>query len=377
VKNINAYHPLARLWWLRSTQPAAYEEVAWVCDPKDYLNAMLTGVCASDVVSLARLAAAAATHHGKSLLDAAGIDPRFIPPLAKPISIMGRVRNALPGALARLANVPVVTMAHDTFASAAGLGALRTGRAYNLSGTTEVLGLISEQACAAEGLLTVDWSEGLSQLGGPSLAGGDSLQWLLKIVDGEHRNTRLANAALERLWAMPVSPQPLLFLPYLRGERVPYWDASLRGAWIGLSRDHGPADLARSVFEGVAFLNRIVLERAEAAVGTRVEEIRFGGGGSVSPQWCQIKANVIGRPVVTTDSDEHGLIGAATMAWTALGTQPNLDAAQDALVHVARRYEPNQTQHAAYSTLFALFREAEDAVGPIGRRLAALKRPSG
>lgn len=373
---INVFHALARLWWLRTTHPATYERLAWVLDPKDYLNAMLTGECASDTVSMARLAAAAELHNGRSLLNAAGVDPHIIPRLSKPITIMGRVRAELPGALSRLVNVPVVTMAHDTFASVAGLGALRPGFAYNLSGTTEVLGLVSAQAASAEGLLSVDWSEGMSQLGGPSLAGGDTLHWLLEVVGGRLGGTQVVDDALKALWAMPKSPQPLLFLPYLSGERVPYWDPSLRGAWIGLARDHGPADLARAVFEGVAFLNRIVLERAETAIGAFAEEIRFGGGGSASPQWAQIKADIIGRRVVTTASDEHGLIGAAIIAWTALGAQYSLDAAQDALVRLDRRFEPDPARHAAYNVLFELFRNAEQAVGPISRQLAVLQHPA-
>ncbi len=373
---VNAFHALARLWWLRITHPETYERSAWVLEPKDYLNAMLTGICASDAVSMARLAAAAEPCNGSSLLDAAGIDPKIIPCLGKPISIMGRVRADLPGALARLANVPVVTMAHDTFASVAGLGALRPGFAYNLSGTTEVLGLVSAQGGLAEGLLSVDWSEGMTQLGGPSLAGGDTLRWLLEVVGARFDGALAVDTALQDLWAMPKSSQPLLFLPYLSGERVPYWDPSLRGAWIGLSREHGPADLARSVFEGVAFLNRIVLERAEAAMGARIAEIRFGGGGAASPHWCQIKADVIGRRVVTTDSDDHGLIGAALIAWTALGVQPSLDIAQEALVGVDRTFEPNPGRHAAYTVLFELYRTAEQAVAPISHHLSALQHPA-
>src|SRR3546814_16026153 len=90
--------------------------------------------------------------------------------------------------------------------------------------------------------------------------------------------------AMNALLSAPRDPQAALFLPYLQGERVPYWDPGLRGAFVGLNRRHGPGDLAWAVLEGVAFLNRLVLERAEAALGGPVTEIRLdrkrGGSGT-------------------------------------------------------------------------------------------------
>ena len=124
----------------------------------------------------------------------------------------------------------------------------------------------------ADGLLSVDFGSGLTQLGGPSQNGGDTLVWLSELLGLPERDI---GAALDHLLAAPRHPQDLLFLPYLQGERVPYWDPSLRGAFIGLHRRHGPGDLARAALEGIAFVNRIVLERAEAAIGRSVARHPF------------------------------------------------------------------------------------------------------
>jgi xylulokinase len=167
-------------------------------------------------------------------------------------------------------------------------------------------------------------------------------------------------------------PQPLIFLPYLQGERVPYWDPGLRGAFIGLSRGHTAPDLAVAVMQGVACLNRVVLERAEAAAGMRVAEIRFGGGGAANPEWCRIKADMLGRPVLVPEGGEHGLIGAAVVAATALGRFPDLAAAQSALVRPGRRYDPDPARRETCERLFALFRRAEEAIAPISRALAGV-----
>src|SRR5690606_19793553 len=189
--------------------------------------------------------------------------------------------------------------ANDTWAAVAGLGALRPGYAYNISGTTEVFGAVGAEPVQAQGLMTVDWGGGHYQIGGPGQNGADTIAWLLPLLGrlGEDGMAGVAQA-MDDLLAAPRDPQPALFLPYLQGERVPYWDPHLRGAFLGLNRRHGPGDLAWAVLEGVAFLNRVVLERAEAALGGKVQEIRFGGGAASNARWCQVKADICERAVV-------------------------------------------------------------------------------
>ncbi|CAH1648351.1 MULTISPECIES: FGGY-family carbohydrate kinase [unclassified Chelatococcus] len=372
---INAFHPLARLAWLREQEEATFRSLARVLEPKDYLNFRLTGVEAGDPVSMARLMASAETIGGADLLSAVGASTTLLPRAIEPCDEVGRVLDGLPSPLDQLAGVPVFCCSSDTWAAAAGLGALRVGYAYNISGTTEVLGLISETPAEAEGLLTVDW-RGLHQLGGPSQNGADTVAWLLSLlgrIDGDYSGV---GKAMDALLAGRRHPQPLVFLPYLQGERVPYWDPTLRGALVGLNRQHGATDVAWAVLEGIAFLNRIVLERAEQAAGLKVTEIRFGGGAAANPAWRQVKADVCGRPVVVGASKEPGLLGAAIVAWTGIGQFTSLAEAQDALVSVASRHEPDPARAAVYGRLFALFRQSEQALAPISRELAALSRQS-
>lgn len=370
---VNAFHPLARLAWLRKQEPATFGKLACLLEPKDYLNFRLTGRRASDPVSLARLLAAAAPHDGRDLLGITGIRAAILPQMLEPWDEVGPVQHGLPAPLGRLAGKPVFCASNDTWAAVVGLGAMREGFAYNISGTTEVLGVVGRKPERAEGLLTVDW-RGLFQLGGPSQTGADTVSWLLALLG---RESATVGQEIDALLAGPRQPQPLLFLPYLQGERVPYWDPSLRGALVGLNRRHGPTDLAYAVLEGVACLNRIVLERAEVAVGHAATEIRFGGGAAANPVWSQVKADLCGRPVVVAASKEPGLLGAAIIVFTGLGRFASLAEAQERLVSVARRFEPDPARKPAYDALFALFRRAEDALAPISRDLVAAAQEGG
>lgn len=367
---INAFHPVARLYRMRQQECFDFSKLAYVVDPKDFLNFKLTGVMASDPISSWRLAAAYCQGgEHPSLLAALGLPSSLLPPLLHPTDVVGDVRKQLDGALSHLAGKPVLAMSHDTWSSALGLGALQSGRAYNLSGTTEVFGVLSERAGTADGLLSMSWNDGLHQLGGPSLAGGDTLNWVLDMVGrGE---TPIAKA-LDDLLSLSDVPKGLIVLPHLQGERVPFWDPDLRGAVLGLSRSHGSKDLVRATLEGVAYLNRLVLSRAEAALGLKVDAVRFGGGGAASSHWAQIKADIMARSVCVAASNEPGLTGCALAAFVAIGVAPDLCFAQDKFVSLARRYEPRQDMTLRYDRLYALFEQAEAALMPLSKALAGL-----
>ncbi|CAB3813580.1 FGGY-family carbohydrate kinase [Achromobacter sp. ACM02] len=371
---INAFHPWARVAWLLHAEPEHAARVRLVLEPKDYLNFRLTGRTVSDTVSMARLAAAAtAGPDCADLLTAVGANPAWVPRLLDPLEVVGVVQKGLSGALARLSGRPVVACANDTWAAVAGLGALRPGYAYNISGTTEVFGAVGAEPVQAQGLMTVDWGGGHHQIGGPGQNGADTVAWLLPLL-GRLGDEGMAGVgeAMDALLDAPRDPQPALFLPYLQGERVPYWDPHLRGAFLGLNRRHGPGDLAWAVLEGVAFLNRIVLERAESALGSPVEEIRFGGGAASNAQWCQVKADICERALVVGQAEQPGVLGAAVAAWTGLGRYGSFAAAQDALVRVAQRYEPQAERAHAYRRMYRQFRAAEAALAPVSRALAGI-----
>jgi len=361
---LNAYHPAARLRWLEANEPETFAALAAVIEPKDYLNLCLTGVAASDRVSLQRLAAAAETHGGRALIGGA-----VLPPLLAPDDFVGAVRPGLPAPLDGLAGVPVASGSNDTFAAVLGLGALRPGMAYNISGTTEVFGMVGASPATAEGLVAVDWGEGLHHLGGPSQTGADLLRWLEPVLGGDI-GKRLAG--LDR--AARRNP-PLLFLPFLQGERVPFWNPDLRAAFLGADRAHGPDDFLWAALEGVALLNALVLDRAETAFGLPAKEVRFGGGGARSALWAQVKADVLDRPVSTGAAAEPGLLGAAALALSGLGHFPSLGAAQEALARPAATYDPESSRAAAYREMKSLFAEAHDAVAPVSKRLLGVHLP--
>jgi xylulokinase len=350
---MTAFHPLARLAWTRAHDPGAFARARHVLQPKDFLVLRLTGRLASD-----RISNAWALERRRGLRTLVGfnqaqLDAGMLPDLRDPWDVVGPCVG-LPG----LAGVPVMCGAMDTWCASLGAGAARAGDAYLIAGTTDAGGVLGDAPTEAEGLVTLPWGIGLFHTGGPSGAGGDCVQWLAELLGQPDAASVVALA--ER--AAPAMA-PLLFLPALSGERAPSWAASSRGAFAGLDRSHGPAEMARAVLEGVAFADRDLLG------GLAFDRLFLGGGGATSDLWCQIRADVLGCQVLR-GSAQPGLVGAALVAWAGLGVYPTLPAALAVLAEDAAVFRPDHGVAARVQRLFEAFKQVQSAAALMAHTLS-------
>ena len=372
AEHFDRFHPLARLLWLREADPDGWSRTRTVLDPKDWLVFRLTGHAMSDPISQERLVAAFAGG-ARSLAALTGIDRDVLPPLGAPHQRVGAVRIGLGGALDALAGVPVFCGSHDTWCAVAGLGALASGCGYCVSGSSETAGLIASRPARAEGLLTVRWGDALWQIGGPGLNGASVMDWLADLLaSGDEPRER----SVVRVDPAAPGRRGLLFHPYLGGERTPYWNADLRGALLGLDRGHGPGDIARAVMEGVALLNREVLERAERAAGVRARRIFLAGGGARNHAWTRIRADVLGREIVVPHDVDAGLAGCLALARTGLGHFTDVTEAARSIAREPRIVHPNPAMRERSDALWEAFRATHRLVVDASRRLADLPVPA-
>jgi xylulokinase len=193
---------------------------------------------------------------------------------------------------------------------------------------------------------------------GVMLSAAGSLRW--------YRDALAPGAAFDELVAEAAEAPPgsdgLLFLPYLTGERTPHPDPLARGAFVGLTVNHGRAHLTRAVLEGVAFGLRDSLELVRAAGLAPSTEIRATGGGIQSGLWRQILADVLEARIVTTSTAEGAAQGAATLAAVGAGWHPSVEEACRAFVRIGDPTEP--TGSGAYDDAYARYRELYPALRP-------------
>ena len=357
---IDASHVLARMAWVAAHEPEIWAATDKVLLPKDLCLRALTGETATDPVSNIGLVGPDLAHVDGPLGLVPGAAARRAP-LRGVTEVAGRVRAG------PLAGVPVVTGTMDAWAGIVGAGGAGDGVTVCLSGTSEVIGLASDTALPAPGAVVFPAAEGLRLHAAPTQAGGDSLAWHAEAAGMDvGRVARLAAAT-------PPSEATPLFLPQLSGERAPYWNPDLRGAFLGLGRRTGAAEMARAVCEGVALSARDAMGAVRASSGREGGTLACAGGGFRTPALAQLRADVMGVPVRLLEAGEAGLLGAAMIAAVGVGAQPGLGAAHRAMVRLGAPIAPHPERAARYDALFALYRDAVAGLAPLTARLAAAR----
>jgi xylulokinase len=146
-----------------------------------------------------------------------------------------------------------------------------------------------------------------------------------------------------------------VWLPYLRGERTPFNDPSLRASLHGLDITMGPPAIERATFEASGFVIRRMLELS----GVEGRRVVTSGGGSRVPAWMAAVADATGLPVDTPAVPEGAALGAAFVARVAAGLEPSFDGSQR-WARTATRYEPDPVWAAAAAARYRRF----EAFGP-------------
>ena len=159
----------------------------------------------------------------------------------------------------------------------------------------------------------------------------------------------------------------LLFLPYFMGERSPYWNPLARGTMVGLTMNHGKAEIARATLEGVAFNLGLILDALRDQT-SEITAMRFIGGGSRSPLWQQILADVFNLPIhvleLRGDATSWGAavaagVGVGVYDWSIAGTGSVIE----------RVVEPDPLSVPRYAELAGIYGDIYAAMTPVYGRL--------
>ena len=322
-----------KLVWVRDHEPDVWARVAHVLLPKDYVRLRLTGEYALDKADGAGtlLFDLRARDWSTEILATLGIDPAWLPPTFEGPAVTGRLTPDAAAATGIRAGTPVVAGGGDQAANAVGVGAVDPGIVALSLGTSGVVFATTAdpvrdprgQVHAFCHAVPDRW-----HLMTVMLSAAGSLRWFRDaLAPGEEFGALAASAG-----SVPAGSEGLLFLPYLTGERSPHADPLARGAFVGLAIGHDRRHLTRAVLEGVAFGLRDCLDQMIAAGLPAPAQIRASGGGTASPLWRQILADVLETEIATVRTTEGAAFGAGLLAAVGADWFPSVRAATDALV---------------------------------------------
>ena len=357
----DASFALARLAWLAQSEPELRAATRWLLLPKDYCLAVLTGELASDPLSAVGLVDAEGRYLPETL-DLVDGAAALLPPLRRHDDTLGKTMAGNPVGLP--AGVPVAVGTMDAWGSFFGAGLMHPGRALDLAGTSEVVGVASASGGEEPGIVSFPPVEGLRVHAGPTQAGGSALEWIARVTAASVPET-LASAE-----SADGAPQDIVFLPHLAGERAPYWNPDARGVFLGLTTSADAGQLVLAVLEGVAHAVRMILEGCERAGKLEVGHLRLAGGGSRSSLWNQLKADVTGRPVDVLAERDAGVLGSVLMGQVAAGLAPDLRALAEERVRVVQTIEPRADRRRRADMHHEVYMEAYRALQPLFARLS-------
>jgi xylulokinase len=331
-----------KILWLKQNEPANFAKLAHVALPHDFLNLRLTGILRMEFGDASGTALLDVRSRQWSKEVCAALDENLItklPPVGSSTEPVGKVLPALATAWGLSLDVIISAGGGDNMMAAIGTGNIRPGTVTASLGTSGTI-----FACAPQPVIDAQ---------GEIAAFCDSADhWMpllctMNVTVGTEAFRNLFGWDHERMdrevSSVPAGADGLIFLPYLQGERTPNLPEGC-GVLHGMNTSNlTSAHMARAAMEGVTLGMAYGLRRMES-LGLKPSEIRLTGGGSKSPAWRQILADIFGYPVVTMQSAEGAALGAAIQALAAATPNESLEILSDRCAPVAAepRLEPRR-----------------------------------
>lgn len=352
-----------KLLWVQRHEPEIFGRVDKILLPKDYLRLRMTGDFASDMSDAAGTLwlDVAKRDWSDVMLEACKLTRAHMPALYEGSEITGTLLPAVARAWG-MQEVAVVAGGGDNAAGAVGVGMMNAGQAMLSLGTSGVYFAVSDGFLSKPESAVHSFCHALPErwhLMSVMLSAASCLDWAAKLT-GQASVPALIAAAQQA----DEHAEPVWFLPYLSGERTPHNNPQAKGVFFGLTHQHGPAELAQAVLEGVGFALAEGMDVVHAC-GVQPSSITLIGGGARSEYWRQMLSDISGLQLdYRTGGDVGPALGAARLAQIAINPQQPLSDLLPQLTLDQAHY-PDVERHALYQQRRETFRRIYQQLHPL------------
>ncbi len=293
-------YPIPRFKYIKKH----FENVERICMPKDFICENMTGNWVTDPYSWRGLANLETKKYSDFFLKEVGVELSQLPKMIDYKEVAGYTKAIPMGDKVLPEGIPVYVGLNDYYASLVGMGIRNAGDAFDISGTSEHLGIIEKKVCIDTKMVSGPYlNENVHY--GVTNSSGASLDFGLKL----HESGKVDLASVSK-------HNPPIFLPYLNGERAPIWDGDARGMFFGLNTDCAKEDLFYSIMEGVVFSIYHIYENMGSP---EVTFLKLAGGAAVNPELNFLKAELFGVRAGILEEKDTSALGAAMIAAMGLG----------------------------------------------------------
>ena len=337
-------YPIPRLKYIKKH----FKNIESICQPKDFICEKLTGKRVTDQYSWRGLANLDTKCYSTFFLNDLGIDENVLPEMKDYTSFAGVTKELLLGEGRILkAGIPVYVGLNDYYASLLGMGIRNTGDLFDISGTSEHLGVIENKVKTDTALVSGPYLyENVHY--GVTASSGASVKFGLRLLsDKEIEMDKIRKN------------QPPIFLPYLNGERAPIWDADAKGVYFGICENCTSEELAYAAMEGVVFSLYHIYESMGCP---EVKNMTISGGAAVFPVLNQLKAEMFGIPTQTLEENETSALGASIVAALGAGWYKTLEEATKDLCKIKEIFYPTGGHIEWMQKRYSIYKELYPAV---------------
>ncbi|WP_307794915.1 gluconokinase [Alkalihalobacillus sp. BA299] len=379
---IHPMSPFIKLIWMKETNYLPYTKAAKFISIKEYIIKKWFNQYIVDY-SVASATGMFNVHTFKwdeQALAITGIHKEQLSTPVEPTYVCEGLVNYVVSETGLRSDIQFVIGASDGPLANLGIGAISPGDVAITVGTSGAIRQMAAKPHTDElqEIFCYCVTKGAWIMGGPTNNGGIVLQWLKEVV-GEHQMylaEQQGESAFERLVQLAHTVAPgangLLFLPYLNGERAPYWNANARGSFIGLTLAHKKEHLIRAGMEGVIFSLLTVSEALERLAGP-AKNIFASGGFARSPLWLQMLADIFEQEIQVPKSHQSSAWGAAWMGLVSIGEVKSLTEIAN-YIPMEKSFIPNDANRKLYQNLYHTFKQLYEALRPHYQALSNFQR---
>jgi xylulokinase len=363
---LDPFFSLSKIFWMKKHEPALYQKTHIFLPANSYINFKLTGVCSIDAstASIFQLMDISKNIWSKNICFKLGLDMKKLPDIFFGGEVIGNTNSNTESETGLPCGVPVIACSHDGAASALSTGVNRPGIVAEMNGTTTVLfAYLKKLNINTKFILSSHVLKDSYLFLSAINATGGSLSWFrdcfykkTKSMASKKIDDGIYKSIAEEAALSTSGSNGLIFLPYIYGERSPIWDPFARGVFFGINRNSSKGDFIKSIYEGTSFALKHNIQTLENN-GVEVKEIRSVGGLTKNKAWNQVKADILGKPILVPDKPVGAPLGNAMMVGYALNLFDDLDYIVKNKIKIKDTYYPDFKNFKFYEKLFKVYRD--------------------
>jgi gluconokinase len=348
---IHPMSPLCKLMWLRQNQSDLFNSTFKFVSIKEFIFYHFFGVWEVDY-SIASATGLFDVHQLKWMpeaLELAGIDDSKLSTCVSPYKVYEGVSHSLLDELNLSSKTSFIIGASDGCLANLGSDVMQSAELSITIGTSGAVRMTSTtfQADPHQRLFNYRLDEKYFVTGGATNNGSVLLNWF---NENFLNNQSDIGTLIENGLRVGAGAEGLIFLPYVYGERAPFYNPHARGVFFGLAQHHTHRHMVRAILEGICFEIKSICQAVEQN-SDRVIRIMASGGFTQSAKWVQLLADIIGKDVCVQFVNDASALGASKMGFRALNVAFEFSDSEPQL------FKPDKEKAESYDRYFILFNE--------------------